>query len=132
MLTLRSPASVSGWNRHEGLLGADSTGVETARYEKAMIACKGRRRKRYVTFHIFAILDLMVVAVVQVTSSRTRDSPILRRMVKQMLRNGIAETVYGEVFNADKAYDAGENYRITYELDSQPNIKQHETSGRSR
>lgn len=130
--TVESCIRVSGWNRKEGLLAADSTGVETDRYEKAMIACKRRRRKKHVTIHIIAILDLMVVAAVQVTSSRTKDSPTLRRMVKQMLRNGIAEMVFGGVFNADKAYDADENYRITYELGSQPNIKQRETGGRSR
>jgi len=130
--TVKSCIRVSGWNRKEGLLAADSSGVETDRYEEAMIACRKRRRKKHVTIHITAILDLMVVAAVQVTSSRTKDSPTFRRMLRQTKRTGIAEMVFGGVFNADKAYDADENCRLTYELGSRPNIKQREYDGRSR
>jgi len=132
--TLRSCIMISGWNRKEGLLAADSSGVETDRYEKAEIACRKRRRKKHLTLHIIAILDLMVVTAVQVTSSRTRDSPTYRRMVKQMKRTGIAWEVFGGVLNADKAYDsdADENCCLTYELGSQPNIKQRETHGGNR
>lgn len=128
--TVRSCIRVSGWRRKEGLLATDSSGVETDRYERAMIACRWRRRKRYITLHIIAILDLMVVAAVQVTSSRTRDSTTFRRLVKQMRRTGIAEEVFGGVLNADKAYDADEICRL--ELGSQPNIKQREAHGRGK
>jgi len=130
--TVRLCIRVSRWNRKEGLLACDSSGVETDRYEKAVVACRWRRRKRYVTLHIIAILDIMVVAAVQVTSSRTRDSPTYRRMVKQMMRTGLAWEVFGGFLNADRAYDADENCRLTYELGSQPNIKQRETHGRGK
>ena len=134
--TVKSCIHIAGWNREEGLLAADSSGVETARYEGAEIACRRRRRRRHLTLHITAILDLMVITAVQATSSRTKDSPTLRRMVKQMERTGIAEEVFGGLFNADKAYDADENcrliYGLIYGLGSQPNIKQRETKGRNR
>mgnify|MGYP001056352942 CR=1 FL=1 len=113
-------------------MAADSSGVETDRYESTVIACRRRRRKRHLTVYVTAILDVMVIAAVQVSSSRTRDSPTLRRMVRQMLRTGIAETVFGGFLNADKAYDADDNCRLTYELGSHPNIKQRETSGSNR
>lgn len=130
--TVRFCIRISGWNRKEGLMASDSSGVETDRYEKAEIACRRSRRKNYLTLHVTAILDLMVITAVQVTSSRTKDSPTFRRMVKQMKRTGIAEEVFGGVFDADKAYDADENCRLTYGLGSQPNIKQRETHGRNR
>lgn len=112
--TVRSCIHVSEWRRKEGLLATDSSGVETDRYERAMIACRWRRRKRYITLHIIAILDLMVVAAVQVR------------------RTGIAEEVFGGVLNADKAYDADEICRLTLKLGSQPNIKQREAHGRGK
>lgn len=130
--TVRSCIRTAEWKREEGLLASDSTGVETDRYERAEIACRRRRRKRYLTLHVIAILDLMVIAAVQVTSSRTRDSPTFRRMIRQMKRTGIAVEVFGGVFNADKAYDSDENCRLVYGLDSQPNIKQRETHGKNR
>jgi len=130
--TVRSCIRTAEWNREEGLMASDSSGVETDRYEGAVIACRRRRRKRHLTLHIVAILDLMVITAVQVTSSRTRDSPTLRRMVRQMVRTGIAEEVFGGFFNADKAYDADENCRLVYGLGSQPNIKQRETRGSNR
>jgi len=130
--TVRPCVHAAGWNRKEGLMAADSSGVETDRYESAVIACRRRRRRRHLALHITAILDIMVVTAVQVTSSRTRDSPTLRRMVGQMLRTGIAEEVFGGVFNADRAYDADDNCRLIYELGSRPNIKQRKTSGSNR
>ena len=130
--TVRLCIHATGWNRKEGLMAADSSGVETDRYESAVIACRRRRRKRHLTIHITAILDIMVVTAVQVTSSRTRDSPTFRRMVRQMLRTGIAQEVFGGILNADKAYDADDNDRLVYGLGSHPNIKQRETKGSNR
>jgi len=38
----------------------------------------------------------------------------------------------GSVLNADKAYDAHENFKLTYKKGLHPNIKQRETHGRNR
>lgn len=130
--TVRSCIKASGWDRKKGILASDSTGVETGRYERAVIAGRKRRKKKHLTLHVVAILDLMVITAVQVTSNRTRDSPTLRRMVKQMMRTDLAKEVFGGFFNADKAYDADENCHIIYGLGSQPNIKQRKTHGKNR
>ena len=69
--TLRLCIRASGWKRQEGLLACDSAaGVERDRYEKAVVTCKRRQRKRYVTLHIIAILDPMMVAVFRCHSAQ--------------------------------------------------------------
>ena len=111
-----------GWK--DGLLAADSSGVEADRYEE--VVRPSRRQKGWVTtrrilylkYHIVAILDLLVILRAVVTSYRVQDSPTLRRMLSGFPR------MPDSVFNADRGYDAEANFERLYSLGMRPNIRQ--------
>ena len=122
----------SGWKRQEGLLACDSAaGVERDRYEKGggYLQEEAEEKVRHPTHNRHP--RPYDGSRVQVSFSTTRGSPTYR-MVKQMMRTGLAWEVFSEFLNADRAYDADENCRLTYKLGSQPNIKQRETHGRGK
>jgi len=59
----------SSWVR--GIVAADSTGVETDRYETVEVKLQKLRRKISVKFHIAAALDYNIILAAKVTSRRT-------------------------------------------------------------
>ena len=75
----------SGWKK--GILGSDSTGLETDRYEYEVRPVKSEKKferirvKQYLKWHITAVLDHLIILSVKTTSKRTHDSPVLRTML---------------------------------------------------
>jgi hypothetical protein len=114
----------SGWAK--GIVAADSTGVETDRYETAEVRLKKTRRKGYIKYHVTAILDYNIILAARITSSRTADSPTLRRMLKDLPQ------MEGSIFNADRAYDSDRNCQLITKKGMKPNIKQRKTEGTNR
>ena len=112
------------WSK--GLLAADSTGIETYRYEKAVIACKSSRRRIHLKYHVLAILDYDIILSARLTPKDIGDSPTFRMMLKHLpdMEDGI--------LNGDKAYDVDENFKLAYKKGLHPNIKHRETHGRNR
>lgn len=118
-----------------GMIGADSTGVETDVYDKKERPVKHRneekkgfekaRVKRFLKWHVVAILDYLIILACNITSSRTHDSPVLRRMLKSMKR---VFELHGSTMNADGAYDGEANYELLYNMNIHPNIRQREGS----
>jgi len=112
----------AGWTK--GLLASDSSGVETDRYETVVRPSKKKRlfeemkRRLYLKYHIIAILDHLIILKAKITSYRCADSPILRGMLKHF------RALPGCIFNADKAFDAEDNFKRLYQLLMHPNIKQ--------
>jgi hypothetical protein len=109
-----------------GVLGADSSGVETDRYEtverpnKKMGCFEEVRKRIYLKYHIVAILDYLIILRASITSERRNDSRVLRELLKKF------QKMKGSIFNADKGYDAEVNFRRVSELLMLPNIKQRD------
>jgi IS5 family transposase len=114
----------SGWVK--GIIAADSTGIETDRYETVEVKLKKSRRKISIKYHVTAVLDYNIIMVAKITSRRTADSPTLRQMLKNLPQ------MEGSIFNADKAYDSDRNCELIYAKGMKPNIKQRETEGTNR
>ncbi|MHB8545137.1 MAG: transposase, partial [Leptospirales bacterium] len=112
----------TSWKK--GVLGVDSSGVETDRYELVERPNKKKgcfeevRRQIYLKYHIVAILDYLIILRAKATSSRTSDSPVLRSLLNNF------QKMKGSVFDADKGYDAEANFKRVFELLMHPNIKQ--------
>ena len=76
----------------EGILGLDSTGVETDRYDYEVRPVKSKRKfekilvKQYLKWHVTATLDHLIILRTGLTSKTTHDSPVLRTMLNR-LRN---------------------------------------------
>ena len=87
----------------KGIVAADSTGVETDRYETVDLKMQKTKRMISIKYHVVAILDYNIIMVAKITSQRTADSPTLRSMLKRL------PTMEGSVFNADKGYDSDWN-----------------------
>ena len=83
------------------------------------------RVRRFLKWHIIAILDCMIILACSITSSKRHDSPVLRRMLKQV-KNTF--DLHGAIMNADGAYDAEENFEVLYSMNIHPNIRQREGS----
>jgi hypothetical protein len=109
-----------------GVLGADSSGVETDRYEIVVRPNKKKgifeevRRQISLKYHVVAILDYLIILRAKITSERRNDSPVLRNLLKKF------QKMKGSIFNADKGYDAEANFKRVFELLMIPNIKQRE------
>jgi len=122
--TARLCVRESGWSK--GVLGSDSSGVETDRYE--IVIRPNRRKKRFeevrrlffLKYHVIAILDHLIILKARVTSYRASDCRTLKNML------GSFSILPGCVFNADKAFDAEYNFKRIYDLLMHPNIKQAE------
>ena len=112
----------TSWKK--GVLGTDSSGVETDRYETVVRPNKKKgcfeevRKQIYLKYHIVAILDYLVILRAKITSDRCADSPVLRSLLKNFRR------MKGSVFDADRGYDAEANFKRVFELLMLPNIKQ--------
>lgn len=119
----------SKWEK--GMFGADSTGVETDVYDKKVRPNKKEKKfektrvKRFLKWHIVAILDYLIILTCNITSSRTHDSPVLRRMMRSVKK---VFDLHGSTMNADGAYDGEPNYELLYSMHIHPNIRQREGS----
>ena len=97
----------------DGTLAADSTGVETDRYWMVAKPDKNRhkftyaRTKRYVKWHITALLGLQVILSCRITSSNIHDTVVLRTMLNSV--EDLGRSFAGWRFNADKGYDSDGN-----------------------
>ena len=130
----------SGWSIiiiiKKRMIAVDSTGVETDRYDKKKIRpIKHKKRfdkvrsKRFLKWHVIAILDPLIILTARITSSNTHDSPVLRSMLSKV------KSIYdlnGSTMNADSAYDGEANYKLLYSLNIRPNIKQKKYNNSKR
>jgi len=112
----------SRWKR--GVLGSDSSGVETDRYHTVIRPNKRKkafvemRERTFLKYHIIAILDHLIILRARVTSYHVGDSPTLRSMLRWFPR------FPGSIFDADRGFDAEKNFERLYQLLMHPNIKQ--------
>jgi hypothetical protein len=121
----------SGWRK--GILGSDSSGIETDRYEYEERPVRKKktfemiRVKTYLKWHITAVLDHLVILSARTTSKKTGDSPVLRTMLNK-LKKKYGVDLAGSIFDADMAYDSNDNCKSMFEMDIIPNIKQKENA----
>jgi hypothetical protein len=119
----------TSWKK--GVLGADSSGVETDRYETVMRPNKKKgcfeevRRRIFLKYHVVAILDYLVILRAKITSERQNDSPVLRSLLQKFRK------MKGSVFNADKGYDAEANFKRISKAPDDSKHKADQPSGRS-
>lgn len=111
-----------------GPLGADSSGVETTRYETVVRPLKRERdfvemaQKEYLKYHITAILGLQIILESEITPGNVNDTTMLPPMLAEMKRQGL---LFGpSVLHADRGYDSNRNCQILFEMGITPNIKQ--------
>ena len=124
--TARRCMAQVGWT--EGSIGADSSAVETDRYEivsrldgKAGVSVK-TPQKTYLKYHIVAILGLQIILSARVTPSNVNDSPMLPKMLDEMERQNL--DCGRSVIDTDRGYNSEENFRKVSEKGIVPNIKQ--------
>ncbi len=116
----------------EGMLAADSTGVETDRYETADRPDKIRhefapkRVNRYVKWHVTAVVGLQIILSCRITSNRTTDMVVLKTMLNRIARMKVIFD--GWRLNADKGYGSDSNCEAVFTLDMVPNIKQRKNA----
>ena len=121
-----------GAGRATGPLGADSSGVETTRYEAVTRPIKRERdfvetaQKTYLKYHITAILGLQIILESEITVGNVNDVAMLPVMLVELRRQG--QDPGPAVFNADRGYDSEENCRAFFEMGMIPNIKQRRTA----
>ena len=114
--------------RATGPLGADSSGVETTRYEAVTRPNKKERdfvetlQKQYLKYHIVAILGLQIILTAFTTASNVNDTTMLPVMLDMMRRQGL--DLSGRFFDGDKGYDSDENCEMLFEMGFIPNIRQ--------
>ena len=91
-------------------LGADSSGVETTRYETVTRPFKREKnfvevaRKMYLKYHITAVLDLRIILESKITASSVNDIAMLPVVLGKMKRQGLSSGP--DVFNADRGCDS--------------------------
>ena len=114
----------TSWKK--GVLGADSSGVESDRYETVerpnkKTGCFEEVRMRiFLKYHIVAILDYLVILRAKITSERQNDSPVLRSLLEKFTK------MKRSVFVADRGYDGEANFKRVFDLLMLPNIRQRE------
>lgn len=114
-------------------LGADSSGIETTRYEYVEtpdstlydfmpLEEEPSRFKKYLKYHITAILGHQIILTAITTPSNVHDSKMLPVMLEKIKKFGFDFS--GQYFNADRGYDSEENFRELFASGMIPNIKQ--------
>ena len=115
-----------------GPLGADSSGVETTRYETVVRPLKREKdfvemaQKEYLKYHIVAVLGLQIILESEITPGNVNDVTMLPPMLGEMGRQGLSPGL--PVFHADRGYDSNYNCQILFEMGITPNIKQRSGS----
>ena len=119
---------IDGADGATGPLAADSSGVETTRYEDIEEPYKKERnfvemrQKTYWKYHITAILGLQIVLATFATPGNVNDVTMLPVMLAEIKRRGFDFS--GNVFDADRGYDADYNFKDLFWMGMTPNIKQ--------
>ena len=115
-----------------GPLGADSSGVETTRYETVVRPLKRKKdfveiaQKEYLKYHIVAVLGLQIILESGVTPSNINDVTMLPPMLYEMRRQHLLPNP--SIFHADRGYDSNYNCQVLFEMGIIPNIKQRSIS----
>ena len=115
-----------------GPLGADSSGVETTRYETIMRPLKREKdfvemaQKEYLKYHIVAVLGLQIILESEITPSNVNDVTMLPPMLGEMKRQCLLPGP--SVFHADRGCDSNYNCQILFEMGMIPNTKQRSSS----
>ena len=81
-----------------------------------------KRIKKYLKWHITAILDYKIILTCRITSGSTNDSPVLRTMLRRMKKLGMS--CRDSIFCADRGYDSDESCKMIFGMGMIPNIKQ--------
>ena len=112
---------------------ADSTGVETDRYEdRAKLDKKtGKetvaRAKSYLKWRIFAVLSLQIILSCAMTPSSAADTDVLRPLLEKSKKLG--RSFAGWWFHADRGYDSDSNCEAVFGTGMRPNILQRKSRG---
>lgn len=110
---------------------ADSTGVETDRYEDKVKLDKktGKetvaRAKSYLKWHIFAVLKLQIILSCAMTPSSVADTDMLRPLLEKSKKLG--RSFAGWWFHADRGYDSDSNCEAVFGMGMRPNILQRKS-----
>ena len=108
-------------------LAADSSGVETTRYEDAERPDRHERGfvpariKTYMKYHITAVLGHQIILAALTTGSSTGDTQMLKPMLEEIRRRG--HDLAGRRFSADRGYDSDKNCEAVLAAGWIPNIK---------
>ena len=111
-----------------GSIGADSSGVETTRYEQVTRPSIKKRdfvenpRKIYMKYHIVAALGLQTIMASETTPSNVNDSTMLPVMPDAMEQQDLDPGQ--SALNADRGYDSDKNCGKVLGMGMIPNIKQ--------
>ena len=115
-----------------GPLGAEGSGVETARYEivtkpaekpaEKEVDFTQTRQKIYWKYHVTAILGLQIVLSAVSTPGNVNDCPKLPDMLAGIKNHGFDFS--GCVFEGDRGYDSDANFAELFWMGMMPNIKQ--------
>ena len=118
ILTKTATLCVAEAGSGTGPLGADSSCVETTRYETVTRPLKSEKnfvemaRKAYLKYHVIAILDLQII--LESDHDQQHRSTMLPVMLDGMKRQGLSPGP--TVFNADRGYDSDYNCGILFEM----------------
>jgi hypothetical protein len=104
----------------KGVFIADSTGIETDRYEEATIMLEETKRREFRKLHIIADYfhkhGIVSVACAGESSGNAHDSPVFRQIFDpEICRDGL--------LLGDSAYDAVENFKMAYDNNLRPVVK---------
>ena len=111
-----------------GPLGADSSGVETTRYETVVRPLKREKdfvemaRKKYLKYHITAVLGLQIILELETMSGNVNDVTMLPPMLAEVKRHDLLPAP--SVLHADRGYDSNHNCQMLFEMGITPNVKQ--------
>ena len=109
-------------------LGADSSEVETTRYETVKRPSRKERgfvetrKKIYWKYHVAAVLGLQVVLSALGTPGNVNDVTALPVLTAEIRRRGF--DFAGHFFDADRGYDSDSNCADLFLMGMTPNIKQ--------
>ncbi len=111
--------------------GADSSGVETTRYETVVWPLKRERDlvetiQEYLKYQIIAVLGLQIVLESDIASGNVNDVTMLPPMLGEAKRQGLLAGP--SILHADRGYDSDHNCQILFEMWITPNIKQRRGS----
>ena len=115
-----------------GPLSADSSSVETTRYETVVRPLKREKdfvemaQKEYLKYHIVAVLGLQIILESGITPSNINDVTMLPPMLYEMRRQHLLPNP--SIFHADRGYDSNYNCQVLFEMGMTPNIKQRNIS----
>ena len=131
MVALTAEACLKQAGADKGDMAADSTGVETDRYEDVVRSDKKsgkdapERVKSYLKWHISAVVGLQVILSCAITTSSVADTSMLLSLLEKSKKLG--RSFAGWMFHADSGYDSDLNCKAIFNMGMHPNIKQRKS-----